>query len=88
MALNLVLNGQPREFAELSSTATVAEVVAALALKADRVAVELNGEIAERRRWQETAVTSGDRLEVVHFVGGGSRDRGALVLPAVPAGQA
>jgi len=40
-------------------------------LKADRVAVEHNGEIAPRADWGGIPVSSGDRLEVVHFVGGG-----------------
>jgi sulfur carrier protein len=41
-------------------------------LKGDRVAVELNGEIVPRAHWVETIVEEGDRLEVVHFVGGGA----------------
>jgi sulfur carrier protein len=36
--------------------------------------VEHNGEIVPRAGWAETALNGGDRLEVVHFVGGGSRD--------------
>jgi len=41
-------------------------------MKADRVAVELNLDIAPRDRWRETTLKEGDRLEIVHFVGGGS----------------
>jgi len=44
-----------------------------LGMKADRVAVELNREIVPRDRWASTYLTEGDRLEVVHFVGGGSK---------------
>lgn len=40
-------------------------------MKADRVAVELNRDIVPRDRWPETRLNEGDRLEVVHFVGGG-----------------
>ena len=40
-------------------------------LPGDRVAVEHNGEIVPRSNWTETALNNGDRLEVVHFVGGG-----------------
>ena len=40
-------------------------------MKADRVAVELNRDIVPRDRWGETQLSDGDRLEVVHFVGGG-----------------
>jgi thiamine biosynthesis protein ThiS len=44
-----------------------------LKLPQDRIAVEYNLEIAPRGRWIDTAIHGGDRLEVVHFVGGGSR---------------
>ena len=72
MPLNLILNGQPRSFDALSEPATLDQVLAELGLKADRVAVEHNGEIAPRTTWPQPSVSSGDRLEVVHFVGGGS----------------
>ena len=40
-------------------------------MKADRVAVELNRDIVPRDQWAETKLPEGDRLEIVHFVGGG-----------------
>jgi len=40
-------------------------------MKSDRVAVELNREIVPRDRWGDTSLKEGDRLEIVHFVGGG-----------------
>jgi len=71
MALRLTVNGQVREFGGLTAGVSLVEVVAAMSLKGDRVAVEHNGEIAQRGRWAEVSVSDGDRLEVVHFVGGG-----------------
>jgi sulfur carrier protein len=71
MPLKLTVNGQSREFADLTSPVPLIMVIAAMDLKGDRVAVEHNGEIAHRARWEEVSVASGDRLEVVHFVGGG-----------------
>ena len=71
MALEVTLNGQTKEFPQLEASARLNDVLDALELKADRVAVEHNGEIAPRANWAETVVRSGDRLEVVHFVGGG-----------------
>ena len=68
--MQLVVNGQGRDVA-LTEPAMLAEVLAALDLKADRIAVEHNGRIARRMAWGETAVHDGDRLEIVHFVGGG-----------------
>ena len=71
MSLKLTINGVGREIEALESPATLAAVVEALTLKSDRIAVELNGEIARRDSWSAAEVRSGDRLEVVHFVGGG-----------------
>jgi thiamine biosynthesis protein ThiS len=41
-------------------------------MKPDRVAVELNRELVPRDRWPSTQLGDGDKLEIVHFVGGGS----------------
>ena len=72
MSLSIVINGQSRTFAGLESPISLAALIAELGLKGDRVAVEHNGIIAQRASWQEVVVSSGDKLEVVHFVGGGS----------------
>ena len=71
MPLSLTINGQPRQFAELEPHATVTQLVAAMQLKGDHIAVELNHEIAQRGRWDDLRLQQGDRLEIVHFVGGG-----------------
>lgn len=72
MALTIILNGQSRLFEGLSDSASVDALVAELGLKGDRVAVELNGEIVPRSGWAATGVNDSDRIEVVHFVGGGT----------------
>lgn len=64
----LTINGEPRTFEALSTLATLID---ALSLKGDRVAVELNREIVPRLQWESTPVKDGDKLEIVHFVGGG-----------------
>jgi sulfur carrier protein len=71
MSLTLVINGQNRSFANLTPPVTLAQVIDAMNLKGDRIAVEHNGQIVQRALWAETSVSSGDRLEMVHFVGGG-----------------
>lgn len=70
--MKLQINGEEREFANIPTPFTLSALVETLGMKADRVAVELNREIVPRGRWTETALNEGDRLEVVHFVGGGS----------------
>ncbi len=71
MALTLILNGQSRAFEGLGEPASLEELIGELGLKGDRVAVEHNGAIVPRAGWPAITVNSGDRLEVVHFVGGG-----------------
>jgi thiamine biosynthesis protein ThiS len=66
--MTLQINGEPRTFPD---GLTVASLVAHLGMKADRVAVELNLEIVPRSNWDETRLKDGDKLEIVHFVGGG-----------------
>jgi thiamine biosynthesis protein ThiS len=55
----------------LNAVATLALLIESLGMKPDRVAVELNREIVPRNRWPETLLNDGDKLEIVHFVGGG-----------------
>ena len=66
--MKLQINGAPRDF---SSPLSLASLVEQLGMKQDRVAVELNRNIVPREQWAETALGEGDRLEIVHFVGGG-----------------
>ncbi len=71
-ALLVQLNGRELTLANLSSPSDMASVISALDLKADRIAVELNGRIVSRTAWSTTLVSDNDRLEIVHFVGGGN----------------
>lgn len=66
--MRIHLNGEERQAAE---GLTLAALVEQLGMKPDRVAAELNREIVPRERWLETRLHDGDRLELVHFVGGG-----------------
>jgi sulfur carrier protein len=71
MPLTLILNGQTRTFPGLGESDNLESLVSELGLKGDRVAVERNGEIAPRSTWVGVTLNEGDRVEVVHFVGGG-----------------
>jgi thiamine biosynthesis protein ThiS len=75
--MKLHINGEERTFDPPVPTLTA--LVEALAMKPDRVAIELNRDIVPRDRWSDTALNDGDKLEVVHFVGGGS-----LRVDAIP----
>ena len=66
--MRLVINGKEQTFA---GEMNLSQLVEQLGMKGDRVAVELNREIVSRAQWPETRLKGGDKLEIVHFVGGG-----------------
>lgn len=66
--LQLVINGEFRAF---DGVANVAALVAAIGLDGRKVAVERNLEIVPRSAYQSTLLADGDRIEIVHFIGGG-----------------
>jgi sulfur carrier protein len=70
--MNLYINGELRDFPAAPSF-TLSGLIETLGMKSDRVAIELNRDIAPHDRWSQIQLKDGDRLEIVHFVGGGSR---------------
>lgn len=66
--LEIVVNGEPRR---LPGPATAADLLRHLGLDPRTVVVELNRQIVRRPRLEETALSDGDAVELVHFVGGG-----------------
>jgi thiamine biosynthesis protein ThiS len=66
--MNLIINGEDRQF---DSALTISALLDRLGMKPDRVAVELNRELVPRERWIATPLSDDDKLEIVHFVGGG-----------------
>jgi sulfur carrier protein len=79
--MNLQINGESHAVADPAADFTLASLIESLSMKPDRVAVELNREIVPRDRWPQTQLKEGDRLEIVHFVGGGSTSP----IPGIPA---
>jgi thiamine biosynthesis protein ThiS len=67
--VKVILNGEERQ---IETGSTVHGIIAELGLKPERVAVELNGIILKRANWSSTVLVEGDKVEVVHFVGGGA----------------
>jgi thiamine biosynthesis protein ThiS len=66
--VNVIVNDEPRT---LAAGTTVAGLVAALGLGPRRIAVELNRAVVPRADYDTTVLHEGDRLEIIHFVGGG-----------------
>jgi thiamine biosynthesis protein ThiS len=66
--LQIKLNGEIHELAE---SCTLEDLVRELSLTPQRVAIELNQSVIRRDLWEQTILNEGDRVEIVHFVGGG-----------------
>ena len=70
MAVEVMLNGD-RVVLEGQTANTLEGLVQQRLLRGDRIAIERNGEIVPRAQWPSTELLRGERIEVVHFVGGG-----------------
>lgn len=66
--MQIIFNGKPRE---LPTGTSIQELLDQLRLDCLQVVVEHNRNIVPRQRLAETALQDGDKLEVIHFVGGG-----------------
>lgn len=66
--IHIELNGRPHHFNE---RITVEDLIKQLDLDEEEVAVEINRDIVKRRNWRQHKLFDGDRVEIVHFVGGG-----------------
>ena len=66
--MRVYINGESRE---VQGNPSLADLITQLDLPAARIAVELNREVVRRGEWGETMLHDDDRIEIVHFVGGG-----------------
>jgi len=66
--MRVYVNGEMVEVA----VSSLAELITQLELPAARIAVELNREVVRRNDWSGTMLNEDDRVEIVHFVGGGA----------------
>jgi thiamine biosynthesis protein ThiS len=66
--MTVVLNGETHK---IESGINLDQLLDLFSLPKKRVAIERNGDVVLRGEWENTHLSEGDRLEVVHFVGGG-----------------
>jgi len=66
--IQITVNGDAHR---LAAGSKVTDLISELQLAEKRLAIELNLNILPRTKWAETALNAGDKLEIVHFVGGG-----------------
>jgi sulfur carrier protein len=67
--LRITVNGDVKEIAHKTY---ISDLINELGLKAERLAVEVNRRIVRRADWPSTTLSEGDKVEIVHFVGGGA----------------
>ena len=66
--MQIQINGEARE---LRDESRLSDLVVELELAPERIAVELNHQVVRRAEWEQTILRENDRVEIVHFVGGG-----------------
>ncbi len=66
--IQITLNGETRS---VDAGLSVDGVLSLLELPRERIAVELNRRVVRRNEWPDRILEEGDRVEIVHFVGGG-----------------
>jgi thiamine biosynthesis protein ThiS len=67
--MTVFVNGEKRQIPENTNLVQLLEI---LKLASARVAIELNQNVVRRADWQNAVLQENDRVEIVHFVGGGS----------------
>ncbi|MEZ5426125.1 MAG: sulfur carrier protein ThiS [Pyrinomonadaceae bacterium] len=66
--MRVFINGETKE---IGGELNVSQLLRHFSLPEKRIAVELNKEVIRRRDWENILVRESDRIEIVHFVGGG-----------------
>ncbi len=66
--IEVKINGETKQ---VPPDINLAELLKHLELPAERLAVELNEEVVRRINWENVQVKNADKIEIVHFVGGG-----------------
>ncbi|MBA2737051.1 MAG: sulfur carrier protein ThiS [Pyrinomonadaceae bacterium] len=66
--MKVYINGETKE---IPAEINLAELLKHLALPQERIAIELNKEVVRKKDWENIKVGDADKIEVIHFVGGG-----------------
>ena len=66
--MNITVNGEKKE---LESPVSLDRLLELFSMPSQRIAIDLNREVVRRKDWPDTIINESDRIEIVHFVGGG-----------------
>jgi thiamine biosynthesis protein ThiS len=67
-SINIVLNGENKE---VEQNTRLSNLLRDLNLSADKIAVEINKNVVRKKDWQSININEADKIEIIHFVGGG-----------------
>jgi len=84
MAVTVTINGEARE---LNGPVSVAALLIEMGLDPAKIAVERNLEVVPKSQYREITLQGGDRLEIVHFIGGGEELERPVDKPLIIAGR-
>ena len=66
--MKVFINGETREIAK---QVNLIELLKEFSLPSERIAIELNREVVRKKDWESILINEADKIEIVHFVGGG-----------------
>lgn len=66
--MKVFINGETKE---ITNQLNLSDLLKLFSLPQERIAIELNKEVVRKKDWETIQVSDGDKLEVIHFVGGG-----------------
>lgn len=78
--MRITVNGESKDVPEGT---TLEGLIRLLSLAPERLAVEFNYEVLRRTEWAARTLSEGDRVEIVHFVGGGDSTPPAATVTRV-----
>jgi thiamine biosynthesis protein ThiS len=66
--VKVFINGETKE---ISKQVNLLELLREFSLPSERIAIELNREVVRKKDWESILINDADKIEIVHFVGGG-----------------
>jgi len=66
--MKVIINGEAKE---ISDELNLSGLLKHFSLPQERIAIELNKQVVRKKDWENITINDGDKLEVIHFVGGG-----------------
>jgi len=66
--MTITLNGEKRE---LQREVNISDLLDIFSLPSERIAIEVNKSVVRKKDWQDVKINDADKIEIIHFVGGG-----------------